>query len=1412
MSLSATSQQQALLKTYQRLTDTHRSIVQVFALLHEPKSHANALQVWNRAIADPNDAIEPLTRGGFLGLVTELIQHDLLMQQWSQGVRCNPAMLELVMRDVASTERFEQIAQAIAHHFPIQERYSGGPLDFLTEAEFTRELRIAIYRQDRREVDGLFADLRHANWHTTLTFASVFQEILTNPFDIDWFNRLSKEFFELGLSLVLEDSVKRCVPAEEAFEILEDAYQDHQLNAGLCVLYAEQLWLRARLQEASEVLAGVSVEKPLRGKYCALLGAIAFLAGHTKDALAHYQQALKATGKSQSAQATWFQSPAAAVFFFVLLKTGSATALAETEKYIGLLQKQTDHWLKGSMRPLASVLHGQQGKLRQVAGAAAYFKNHTLSDVGLPALLEIYSLYWLDVDNLDQWVSAELPQLCQRTLQAGYDWIALETADLLSCYQSQNPFVQMATEVRQQSGSLPLITVVERKAAWELSLNALSNLMGAKPNSQDSSEEPTFRLAWRLRFISSTFWSLAPLEQKLSVKGGWTKGKPVALKRLATESIAYLTDQDRELCDTLEVEYEDNYYHHASKPKYSFTTKSLLALVGHPLVFWSDAPDVRVDVIAGEPELLVKRLEPSKTGQQGDYLRIELFPPLENHDILAVKETPTRLKVIPVSEQHRQIAEILGAKNRLEVPAAAEERVLDAITVVANLVTVQSDIGGSTGTEEVLANAIPYVHLVPAGIAQAGLKVSLRARPFKEGGSYYRLGQGGTTVIADIGGKRLQTQRDLSAEEDSVRQIIAACPILQDYESEAGEWLIEEPSDCLDLILQLQALGDRICVEWPEGEKFKVSRQLSSSDFKVNIHRKKDWFEASGEVQVSENQVVDLQEFMTLMGNATGQFVPLADGEFLALTEEFRNRLKALQHISASKGKEIKIHGLASLAVHEMLKNLEQLKVDSAWKANIKRIQTARRIKPKVPKALKATLRDYQREGYTWLSQLAHWGVGACLADDMGLGKTLQGLAVILSRADGGPTLVVAPTSVCLNWGSEAERFAPSLQVKTFGSDNRQQLVDSVGAHDLLVCSYGLLQQPEVAKMLAAVTWQTIVLDEAQAIKNPSTKRSHAVMDLQGDFKILMTGTPIENHLGELWNLFRFINPGLLGSLESFNLRFANPIERDQDETAKDALKRLIQPFILRRTKEQVLTELPSRTDITLPIELSTDEMALYEALRREAIANLKNKEIRAGQKHLQVLAEIMRLRRVCCNPSLVKPELSMPSTKLAHFSELLEELLDNGHKALVFSQFVDHLKILRKHLDKQQISYQYLDGSTPAKKRKQSVDAFQKGKGDVFLISLKAGGTGLNLTAADYVIHMDPWWNPAVEDQASDRAYRIGQQRPVTIYRLVAKGTIEDKIVDLHKLKRDLADGLLSGSDTSGKISTEQLLSLMQA
>ncbi|MGK7917264.1 MAG: DEAD/DEAH box helicase [Prochloraceae cyanobacterium] len=708
---------------------------------------------------------------------------------------------------------------------------------------------------------------------------------------------------------------------------------------------------------------------------------------------------------------------------------------------------------------------------------------------------------------------------------------------------------------------------------------------------------------------------------------------------------------------------------------------------------------------------------------------------------------------------------------------------------------------------EVTANSQPHLHLLPAG---EGLKAALLCRPFGDVGSYYRPGKGGSTVIAEIEGERLQTTRQMQEEKKLANDVLKSCPILTRYEPEGGEWLIEDPEDCLFLLLELQELGDKVTIEWPEGEKLRVTHQAGISDFQMQIRRQNDWFAASGELKLDDDLVLDMENLLILLEQTPSRFIEIKEGQFIALTQQFRQRLDELRAYGSKKGKGLQFHPLTSLVLEDAIADVGQLKADKHWKQQVSKIKEMQDLQPQLPSTLQAELRDYQQEGFDWLSRLAHWGVGACLADQMGLGKTLQALALILTHAPQGATLIVAPTSVCMNWISEAEKFAPTLNPVQFGNSDRQKTLDELQPFDLFVCSYGLLQQEEVAEMLAKVEWQTIVLDEAQAIKNMATKRSQAAMKLQGKFKLITTGTPIENHLGELWNLFRFINPGLLGSWEQFNQRFAVPIERNQDKHTKKQLKKLIQPFLLRRTKTQVLEELPSRTEITLQVDMSSEEMAFYEALRKNAIAKLADSEATAGAKHLQVLAEIMKLRRACCNTRLVMSDSNLPSAKLDVFGEVLEELLDNRHKALVFSQFVDHLHIIRDYLDENKISYQYLDGSTPAKQRKIRVDKFQGGEGDVFLISLKAGGTGLNLTAADYVIHMDPWWNPAVEDQASDRAHRIGQQRPVTIYRLVTKGTIEEKIVELHHHKRDLADSLLEGSEISGKMSTDELLRLV--
>jgi SNF2 family DNA or RNA helicase len=675
------------------------------------------------------------------------------------------------------------------------------------------------------------------------------------------------------------------------------------------------------------------------------------------------------------------------------------------------------------------------------------------------------------------------------------------------------------------------------------------------------------------------------------------------------------------------------------------------------------------------------------------------------------------------------------------------------------------------------------------------------------GGPAFVPGEGAGEVLLEVEGRRCRVQRDLPRERRLAQDVADACPALG---GGGWEWPLEEPVACLGLMLDLEPLKDQVRVAWPEGERFRTPQRAVASGLSLALRGEGHWFALDGRLQLDEGRVLSLQDLLDLLPKAKGAFVPLGDGLWLSLERHFRERLEGLRALAVPQGGTLRLAPAAALALEELTETVGSFSAPKAWKDRAATIRRAFGTTFPVPPTLQARLRPYQEEGFQWLARLAEAGLGACLADDMGLGKTVQALALLLLRASRGPALVVAPTSVVGNWAVEARRFAPTLEVVVHGEGDRAALLENAGPYTLVLCSYGLLVQDQA--LLTARTWGTVILDEAQAVKNADTQRSKAVMALQAEARLVMSGTPVENHLGELWNLFRFLNPGLLGSAEHFTRTYALPIERDQNRASLRHLKRLLGPFLLRRAKHEVLQELPSLTEIVHEVVLSPDERAFYEVLRRGALKKLSSAGLAGGPGQIQILAELMRLRRACCHPRLVEPGLALASAKLEAFVEILAELRENRHRALVFSQFVDHLAVLREHLDAAQIPYQYLDGSTPAPARRKSIDAFQAGAGEVFLISLKAGGTGLNLTAADYVIHMDPWWNPAVEDQASSRAHRYGQDRPVTVYRLVAKDTIEEKILALHHQKRKLAEGILEGAGTAAVLSAEDLMDLLRA
>ena len=957
-----------------------------------------------------------------------------------------------------------------------------------------------------------------------------------------------------------------------------------------------------------------------------------------------------------------------------------------------------------------------------------------------------------------------------------------------------------AARLHARLGTTTLAGVVAPLAPWEVPLKALEHFSFVTQRvaggvAGQGAAGRRRRLTWKLRHRRGRV-EVGAYEEHLARNGKWTRGQLRSREWLAERVIgaADLLPQDRAAAVAIDASSRGWQVH-------AVAHEVLFELAGHPRVV--NAAGEAVEVVRGAPELVIER--------QSGGVCLRLLPDdwdgKRYHSHMAGDR---RCEALNATLQQQRLREMVP-RGGLQLPVAAAARLLESAAGLVSIVRVRGDDvpGAAPAGRRVDGSTQPGVRLEPLA---AGLAATLVVEPLPESELYFVPGSGSELVFGYRDGEALQVRRDLQQERAAAATLAAACPRLAEIDRE--QWSVQLPgvAQSLELLEQLAAAGAR-CL-WPHGQLYRVARG-EPGQLKLRIKSIDEWLRASGELAIDSRRTLDLKQLFSLLDAQPGaRFLELTGGEFLALTASFRRQLDDLRELSSpAPGGEIRVHPLTSLALSDLVAET-QLEADAQWEALQRRLREAQEFDPKVPPTLQGRLRPYQREGFRWLARLSRWGAGACLADDMGLGKTIQVLALLLERAPAGPALVVVPTSVVANWLDEAGRFAPRLNLTAYVgvATARAGMLEAPGPFDLVVTTYALLHID--AERLRAVSWNSVVLDEAQAIKNPLTKRARAARGLEARFRLVTTGTPIQNNLTDLHSLFSFLNPGMLGSLQHFRRVFAAPIEQHADGAAQERLRRLVAPFILRRLKTEVLRDLPPRTEITLHVEMSPAEASFYEALRLRAVEDLEamsGAREAAGARRLRILVHLMRLRRACCNPALVHRGAAPPSSKLTTFAKTLAELLANGHKVLVFSQFVDHLKLIEAHLKQREVSYQYLDGSTVATARRERIAAFQAGQGDVFLISLAAGGVGLNLTAADYVIHVDPWWNPAVEDQASDRAHRIGQTRPVTIYRLVTKGTIEEQIVDLHRHKRDLAERLLAGADAPGRLDAGELLALLR-
>nr|MCU0687682.1 DEAD/DEAH box helicase [Polyangiaceae bacterium] len=598
---------------------------------------------------------------------------------------------------------------------------------------------------------------------------------------------------------------------------------------------------------------------------------------------------------------------------------------------------------------------------------------------------------------------------------------------------------------------------------------------------------------------------------------------------------------------------------------------------------------------------------------------------------------------------------------------------------------------------------------------------------------------------------------------------------------------------------------------WRVEAEGKLYRRPGEFTFQAGQATGVDWFELRGDIDFG-GQRATLPALLAAL-DRDDRTVVLGDGSLGLLPEAWLKQWAPVLRFGEAKGEAVAYRASQAGLLDALLATAQE----GAAEATIIRARErlphfAAATEEAAPASFVGELRPYQRQGLGWLVFLERAGLGGCLADDMGLGKTVQVLALLerhRTRRPRRPSLVVVPRSLLFNWQSEAARFAPKLRVLVHTGTDRSTATDHLGRFDLVLTTYGTLRRDAVA--LAGQTFRHVVLDEAQAIKNPDSDASKAARLVRADHRLALTGTPVENHLGELWSLFEFLNPGMLGRASAF--RGLVKDARVLDEGARPLVRSLLRPVLLRRTKAEVESDLPAKLEETVACELGPRERREYDALREHFRRSLLDRVAREGmaRSKIHVLEALLRLRQAACHPGLLDPKRRRePSAKVDELLERLTTVVDGGHKALVFSQFTSLLAIVRARLDDAGVAYAYLDGKT--RDRAAPVARFQTDPAcPVFLISLKAGGVGLNLTAAEYVFLLDPWWNPAVEAQAIDRSHRIGQTRTVFAYRLLARDTVEEKVAELQAQKRALADAILGGeSSPLGALTRDDLERLL--
>jgi superfamily II DNA or RNA helicase len=954
-----------------------------------------------------------------------------------------------------------------------------------------------------------------------------------------------------------------------------------------------------------------------------------------------------------------------------------------------------------------------------------------------------------------------------------------------------------------------ILAEVLQLPAWRFALGTLDERL-TQLETEAKAKGVEERIAFRVGVTGEGAIEIVPIRQKRGRSRSFSKGSRMEWYQLGQRPDLSPPDQRAYRA------YDDRFARGLNtwggplSPAQAFGI--LRALIDHPAVFFEDQRQGRLDIRQGRLRLRFASGAHGALAAQFELLGVTLLAPevdraLRDEQHLIYVHRPAGGTQILLAQLSPQAAAVVRALST--APAQFPPESHDALATRLEPLQESMDIEFPSQWTRTIApaDARPVARLEL--LASGAVQIQLGVRPVKLG-PVFPPGEGPGLVLEGQGRDRHGARRDLHAERQGGHALVERLGLGGGEETGPWCWRVSEGDPALHLVATLQDLGDEVVVEWAD-EGLRALGALGRGDMRLKVADKRDWFAIEGGAEVA-GEVVPLAVLLAAIREGR-RYVLVGKRGFARIEQALREALERAEGAVFEHRGVIEMAHVATDPLVGLVEAEAQIEGSASFAALRQRMKEGAGAAPRLPPPLDTALRPYQSSGVVWLARLAHWGAGAILADEMGLGKTIQTLALLVHRAERGPALVVAPTSVVPNWVAEAARFAPQLRVHLYRGGDREALLRGLGPGDLLATSYAIAALD--GERLAGIRFASLVVDEAQAVKNAATERARALRSLDAEWRLGLTGTPIENHLGELWSLLRVISPGLLGSWEQFRGRYAVPIEKFGDDGRRRALAALLRPFLLRRTKAEVAPELPDRTELVRVVQLSEDEQALYEQLRSSTMEELeaakKDPDRDAGQMRFTLLAALTRLRQLCCHPRLVYPGTQVSSTKAGYLLELLEELRETDHRTLVFSQFRSFLDLLAPRLRQHGLRVLVLDGTTPAEAREQRIAAFQRGEADVFLISLKAGGFGLNLTAADTVIHLDPWWNPAVEDQATARAHRIGQVKPVTALRLVARGTVEEAVLGLHASKRALAAGILEGSDLAASLGTDELMELIR-